>query len=210
MSFVASCRLNGTTLYFIERCATDLADAEVAMDENGRIPAFPSEDEARAEIARRFPLPRAAQLTDSSSADELAGAMEDNYARFMDLSYDLDAAREWAKAPGPSGISPELAVDVWELCSHVGEAPPLQRFDPMGMGAIYENMMRYPERRDEYELLLLGMKLSGSVSVALRTGRPAIWQLDMPDLAEPLPKTDYARLATILETGIAGFARRLL
>jgi hypothetical protein len=59
MSFVSSCLLNGTTLFFIERFSLNLSDAEVVMDEE-RIPAFASADEARAEIARRFPLPRGA------------------------------------------------------------------------------------------------------------------------------------------------------
>jgi hypothetical protein len=35
MSFVASCRLNGTTLFFIERFATNFEDAAVVILEAG-------------------------------------------------------------------------------------------------------------------------------------------------------------------------------
>ena len=66
MSFVASCRLNDTTLFFIERFATNFSDAVAVMDE-GRIPMFASETDARTEIARRFPLPRGKPLTEQSS-----------------------------------------------------------------------------------------------------------------------------------------------
>lgn len=210
MSFVSSCRLNGTTLFFIERFATNFDDAEVAMDEDGRIPAFPTNEATLAEIARRFPLPRGNEITDKSSWEELSAAMEDNYGKFLKLSYDLDAARDWARAPGPSGITPEQALDVWQLCWQVGEAPRPQRFDPMGMYALHENILRQPEHRAHYELLLLGMKLSGLVIMAREARRPPVWELDIPEMAELWPQTDYPRLGAILEQGVAGFARRVL
>lgn len=209
---MASCRLNGTTLFFIERFSTNFSDAEVAMNAHGRIPAFQTEPDARAEIARRFPLPRGNPITDTSSMAELAAAMEDMYAPAFKLSYDLDVARAWARAPGPSGITPAEALDVWELCWQVGEAPRPQRFDPMGMYAMHENILRDPQNRDAYELVLLGMRLSGIVIMAQRNEPPApvTWEMVDPDLAEFWPKMDYARLAGILEHGVAGFARRVL
>lgn len=209
MSFVASCLLNGTTLFFIERFATNFDDAEVAMDE-GRIRVFPSREAARAEIGRRFPLPRGTALSDDSTMAELAAALEDRFEPHMKLSYDLDAARAWSKAPGPSGITPDQALNVWELCWQVGEAPRPQRFDPMGMYAMYENIMRDPARRDDYELVLLGMKLSGLVIMAQERQRPATWELQVPEMAELWPPIDFTRLGAILDTGIAGFGRRVL
>jgi hypothetical protein len=210
MTFVASCRLNDATLFFFERFALNFADAEVVVDENGRIPVFPSEEIARAELARRFPLPRGTPLTERSSVEELAAAMEDEYSAHMKPSYDLDAARTWAQAPGPSGLTPSQALEVWELCWQVGEAPRPQRFDPMGMYAMLENMMRDQGQRDFYETVLLGMKLSGIVILAQEGRAPPDWEAEFPDLAELWPKTDYARLAGILEQGVAGFARRVL
>lgn len=179
--------------------------------QDGRIPAFRSEAEARAEIARRFPLPRGNPITDHSSMEELAGAMEDNYSKMLTFSYDLDAARAWTKAPGPVGLTPRDALDIWGLCWQVDEAPPPQRFDPMGMYAIHENMQRNrdPAAREWYETLLLGMKLTGIVTQSDRRGQPSTWELGVPEMAELWPPTDYVRLATILEKGVAGFARRV-
>ena len=210
MSFVASCRLHGTTRFFIERFSLTFDDAEVVMEADGRIPVFPTEAAARAEIGRRFPLPRGGPITESSSIEHLAGAMEDDYASKLKLFYDLDAARGWTKAPGPSGITPELALTVWELCWQVGDAPRPQRFDPMGMVGIHENMRREPagERRDAYDVVLLGMKLSGIVHLAQEAGKPSEWGMEMPEMAELWPKTDFARLAGILDKGIDGFAKR--
>lgn len=209
ISFVASCRLNGTTLFFIERFAPNFDDAEIAVDAEGRIPAFPSEQEARAEIARRFPLPRGRPLSNESSMAEIAAAMEDQYAGVLKLSYDLDAVRAWAKAPGPAGITPDLALKVWELCAQVGDAPPVQRLDPMYLPAMHENIVKYPDRRAHYELLLLGMKVSGLVILAQESRQPPRWDLEWPEMAEIWPKTDYARLGDILGKGIAGFAQRV-
>jgi len=210
MSFVASCRLNGRTLFFIERITMNFDDAEVVLEESGEIPTFSSEADALAEIARRFPLRRTAQLTEDSSEEELAAAMEDNYAKHIKLAYDLDAVRAWAQSPGPQGITPDKALDAWELCWQVGEAPRPQRFDPMGMYAIHENMMREPERREAYEILMLGMKLSGIVLMAREGRKPADWKYDWPEMAEFWPETDYGRLSEILKQGIEGFARRVL
>src|SRR5688572_21846318 len=144
MSFVASCRLNGTTLFFIERLTPNFDDSEVVVEADGRIPAFGSEAQARAAIERR--------LTEQSSIEEITAAMEDQYSGKIKLTYDLDAAREWARSPGPRGLTPEQALDVWELCWQVGEAPRAQRIDPMGMVAIYENIQRDPQNRDGYEI----------------------------------------------------------
>jgi hypothetical protein len=210
MSFVASCRLNGRTLFFIERFTPNFDAAEVFVEADGHIPAFVSEADARAAIERRFPLPRGHALTEQSSIAEITAAMEDEYSGKFKLAYDLDAAREWATAPGPQGLTPEQALDVWELCWQVGEAPRPQRLDPMGMVAIYENIQRDPANRDGYEIVLLGMKLSGLVIMANRNERqPATWDLEVPEMAEFWPPTDFARLGGILTKGVEGFAGRL-
>ena len=210
MSFVASCRLNGTTHFFIERFTPNFDDSEIVVEADGRIPAFASEAAARAAIAQRFPLPRGKELTEQSSIEEITAAMEDQYSGKIKLTYDLDAAREWAKAPGPHGLTPEQALDVWELCWQVGEAPRPQRIDPMGMVAIYENIQRDPQHREGYETMLLGMKLSGLVIMANRKERqPATWDLEIPEMTEFWPPTDFARLGVILEKAVAGFERRL-
>src|SRR5688572_27683725 len=208
MSFVASCRLDGTTLFFIERFSTNFSESEVAMDD-GRIPAWPSEEAARAELARRFPLPRGKPLTDHSTMAEVAAVMDDQFAPKVTLSYDLDAVQAWVRSPGPSGLTPEQALSVWELCWQVGEAPLPQRLDPMGMYAMQENIMRDPAHRDMYEIVLLGMKLSGLVIMAQEARRASSWELEIPDLSEFWPKTDFARLAGILANGVAGFRRRV-
>jgi hypothetical protein len=209
MTFVSSCRLNGRTLFLLERFTTNLSDAEVVHEENGPIAAFLSEADARAEIARRFALPRV-PITEKSSMEELAGAMEDQFAPRFKISYDLDAAREWARNPGPSGISPGDALQVWELLFQVGEAPRPQRFDPMKMYAMHENLLndRDPQHRDFYEIVLLGMKLSGIVLMAQEGRAPPDWDMSFPDLGEIWPATDYARLGRILADGISGFESR--
>jgi hypothetical protein len=209
MSLVASCRLSGTTLFFIERFTPNFDEAEVFVEADGRIPAFVSEADARAAIEQRFPLPRGKELTEQSSIEEITAAMDDQYSGKFKLAYDLDAAREWAKSPGPQGLTPEQALDVWELCWQVGEAPRAQRIDPMGMVAIYENIQRDPKNRDSYELMLLGMKLSGLVIMARDGRKPATWDLEMPEMAEFWPPTDFTRLAAILEKAVSGFERRL-
>ena len=209
MSFVASCRINGTTRFFIERFSTTFDEAEVVVDPDRRIPAFPSEEQARAEVARRFPLPRGAPVSERSSVEELAAAMEDEYSQKMKLFYDLDAARDWCRAPGPSGIGPGDALQVWELLWQVGEAPRPQRLDPMYLVAMHENILRDPAHRADYELVLLGMKLSGIVILAQETGQPPDWGMEFPEMAEMWPATDYPRLASILEKGIAALAGRM-
>ena len=209
LCFVSTCRLNGATLFFLERFSPTFDEAEVVMDDTGRIPVFSSEALASAEIARRFPLPRGATLTADSSEAELAAALEDQYSKLIKLSYDLDAVREWTKAPGPAGITPTQALKAWELCWQVGEAPRPQRFDPMGMYAMHENIMRDPRHRDAYELVLLGMKLSGLVIMAQEARIDPEWHLEIPEMGELWPKTDYARLAGILEKGVSGFASRV-
>ena len=209
MSFVASCRLHGTTLFFIERFSMTFDDSELVMDEGGRIPVFSSDAAARAAIARRFPLPRGATLTEQSSIEELAAAMEDDYGKKIKLAYDLDAARQWAQAPGPAGITPAQALEVWELCFQVGDAPLPQRIDPMYMVALHENIARDPQHRDAYEVALLGMKLSGIVHLSREQGRPLDWDAPFPAMDELWPPTDYPRLARILEEGVAGFAKRV-
>ena len=209
MSFVASCRLNGQTLFFIERFSTNFSEAEVVVDADRRIPAFPSEQEARHEIARRFPLPRGTPLTEHSSMEEAAAVMEDEFSSKIKLFYDLDAASTWCKAPGPEGISPADALSIWELLWQVEEAPRPHRFDPMYMYAMHENIMRDPGNRDYYELVLLGMKLSGIVITAQEGRAPAEWSMTFPEMAELWPETDYPRLAGIIGTGIAGFAKRV-
>ena len=142
--------------------------------------------------------------------DEIAAAMEDNYSQHIQLSYDLDAVRQWAQAPGPSdAITPAQAVMAWELCWQVGTAPVVQQFDPMGMYALFENMQREPDRRDAYEILLLGMKLTGIVRMAREARQDPRWDLEVKDLGEFWPKTDYERLGTILVNGIDAFAQRV-
>src|SRR5688572_21993422 len=114
ITFVASCRLNGTTLFFLERMATNFDDAEVVVEEDRRIPVFTSDELARAEIARRFPLPRGTPVTERSSMAELAAAMEDQYAPMMKLSYDLDVALAWCRAPSRSEqFTPGQALAIW-------------------------------------------------------------------------------------------------
>jgi hypothetical protein len=210
MSFVSSCRLNHTTLFFIERFTPNFADSEVALDQDGRILTYASDVEARAAIAGRFSLPRGQPLTEQSSEEEIAAALEDTYAKHVTLSYDLDAVRHWATAPGPSGITPEDALGVWELCWQVGEAPQPQRFDPMGMYAMYENIGRDPERRDAYELVLLGMKLTGIVIMGQKKRPPTDGKIDWPEMAEMWRQADYTRLGAILAKGVAGFASRVI
>jgi len=207
MTFVSSCRLNGRTIFLLERLTTRLSNSEVVHEENGAITAFLSETAARQEIARRFPLPRG-PVSDKSTDEELAGAMEDHYGKIFKFSYDLDAAREWARNPGPSGLRPEDALIVWELLFHVGEAPRPQRFDPMKMYAMQENIVRELEDRDFCEVVLLGMKLSGIVIMARERRAPADWNMTFPDLGEIWPETDYQRLGRILTTGIDAFERR--
>lgn len=199
MSFVSSLRLDGRDLHLIERCTTDFSDSTVAMDADGRIPAFGSRDEARAEITRRFPLPRGKPLSDASTIEEVTAAMEDQFASKLTLSYDFDVARAWVKAPGARGITPTQALAVWELCWQVGEAPRIQRFDPMGMYATVENMQRDASHRDHYELILLGMKLTGIVTMAREGQAEPEWSLDV----------DFSRLASILEAGVTAVIRRL-
>lgn len=135
--------------------------------------------------------------------------MEDEYAPFMKFAYDLDSAREWCRAPGPSGLAPDQALEVWELLWQVGEAPRPQRFDPMGMYAMQENISRDPGHRDRYEIVLLAMKLSGIVIMAQEGRKPPDWTMDFPDMADLWPKTDYGLLAGILEKGIAAFTGRV-
>jgi hypothetical protein len=210
MSFVSSCRLDGETLYFIERCTANFQDSAVGMDAEGRIPAFLSEAEARAEIARRYPLPRGKPLSDESSMEEITASMEDQFGTFMNLTYDLDAAREWVKAPGPQGITPLQALGVWELCWQVGDAPRVQRFDPMGMYATHENMRRDsdPAHREHYELIMLGMKLSGIVSMAREGQADPTWDLYVGERNPLWPDTDFVRLAAVLEKGVARLSKR--
>src|SRR6185295_19918452 len=69
MTFVSSCRLNGRTIFLLERFTTRWSDAEVVHEENGPIAAFLSDAEARQEIARRFPLPRV-PVSDKSADEE--------------------------------------------------------------------------------------------------------------------------------------------
>ena len=200
MTFVSSCRLSGRTLFILERFNTNLSGAEIVQEKNGPIPAFLSEENARAEIARRFPLPRVA-VTDKSSFEELAGAMEDHYAKWFKFFYDLDAAGNGPGDPGPSGLSPKDALQVWELLFQVDEAPRPQRFDPMKMFAMYENIMKDPANRDGYELVLLGMKLSGIVVVSQEARKTPDWDMEFPDMGEIWPKTDYPRLGEIFRRG---------
>jgi hypothetical protein len=57
--------------------------------------------------------------------------------------------------------------------------------------------------------MLLGMKLSGLVIMANRKERQATWDLEIPEMTEFWPPTDFARLGAILASGVAGFARRV-
>ncbi len=209
MTFVASCRLNGTTLFFLERISLNFTDAVIVLEKNGHLPTFASEDAARAEIARRFPLPRGEPLTEQSSMERVAAAMEDDYRAKIQLRYDLDAAREWARTPGPTGLTPAQALEVWELCFQTGDAPLPHRIDPMSMVALQENIRRDPQHRDAYEVALLGMKLSGIVLMSREAGGPPDWDAAFPEMDDFWPPTDYARLAEILRKGIEGFERRV-
>jgi len=145
ITFVSSCRLNGRTLFLLERFRTNLSDPEVVQETNGSIPAFLSEQEARAEI--------------------------------------------------PGGFH---------------EAPRPQRFDPMKMFAMHENIMNDPDNRDFYELVLLGMKLSGTVIVSQEARKPPERNMEFPDMAELWPATDFPRLGGILLKGIDAFERRVI
>jgi hypothetical protein len=203
-TLVVSLTFDGTQRFILAQAGVHEGPLTVVADSAGLIPAFDSERDARAYVARVFPLDTA----NADSYDAGVAAYAELLARSGPTPVDLDRALRWTEHPASRDVGPVALAMVWELLAAADAALPMGPVDPMSVAAFRDDTGSPEAAEAAAEVLTLGMTLSDIVGEAQRKGD----EIDPPwppGIAEIWSDAENALLARVLRTGIANMVARL-
>ena len=202
MTLVVSLKQGGAERFILAQTGMGDGPLSVVSDSAGLIPVFASEAEARAYIARYFPL----DTSGAHESDSIVAAYAEMLGKNGPIRMDFDAALAWSDDPAKRSAGPMTLAGTWELLSAADAAPPMAAYDPMYLPFVMEEVERGGADSLHSQLRLVGMLLNALLSEGRRGGAEDSWPAQLDSI---WTSRQDELLARILRTGIASVVSRL-